>query len=253
MIRHIPIALVFGVSILSAEEDFESRKYQSGGKHSLHYRIHSPGDTDSGKQYPLILFLHGAGERGDDNRRQLRHGVADMLAYSRETGNPAIIIAPQCPRGKQWVETPWGADSHSMPKEPSVPMRMTIELLERTMSELPVDRKRVYVTGLSMGGFGTWDIIQRHPDIFAAAIPICGGGDTRMAPAIKGISIWAFHGGEDKTVKTKRSRDMIDSIRKSGGSPNYTEYEGVGHNSWKRTYSNREVLKWLFDQSRRSE
>jgi predicted peptidase len=101
-----------------------------------------------------------------------------------------------------------------------------------------------------MGGFGTWDIIQRHPTLFAAAMPVCGGGDTALAPQIKQIPVWAFHGDKDDTVKTSRSRDMIEALKKAGGTPRYTEYPGVRHDAWAPTYTNPAVLKWLFDQSK---
>jgi predicted peptidase len=137
-----------------------------------------------------------------------------------------------------------------MPVEPSDSMQLTIELLRESIKTLPVDKKRIYVTGLSMGGFGTWDILQRMPNIFAAAIPVCGGGDTEMANAIKTVPLWVFHGGSDNAVKTKRSQDMVAALRKVGGKVKYTEYRGVGHNSWDRTYRNENALAWLFHQSK---
>ena len=229
---------------------FSPKVYKSSNGLLLNYRIHIPANMDIKKQYPLVLFLHGAGERGNDNKRQLIHGAKDILDYS-ENNMPAIIIAPQCPAGEQWVNIPWANLSHTMPAEPSDSMRLTIELLNKLTRELSVDEKRIYVTGLSMGGFGTWDIIQRYPDIFAAAIPICGGGDTSLAPKLIGIPLWAFHGGADMTVKTVRSQDMIAAIKKAGGNPKYTEYEGVTHDSWTRTYANQDVLKWLFSQKKK--
>ena len=140
--------------------------------------------------------------------------------------------------------------SHVMPATPSAPMRLTLEWLNECIKTLPVDEKRIYVTGASMGGFGTWDIIQRQPTLFAAAMPVCGGGDTALAPQIKQIPIWAFHGGNDDAVKTSRSRDMIEALKKAGGTPRYTEYPGVRHDAWTPTYANPAVLKWLFDQSK---
>jgi predicted peptidase len=202
---------------------------------------------DSTKTYPLVLFLHGAGERGSDNEKQLVHGAKKLLTYSQQNHLPVIIVAPQCPSGQQWVNVPWGDDAHTMPAAPSDAMRLTIELLEELKGKLPVDTSRISVTGLSMGGFGTWDIIQRMPTSFSAAMPICGGGDTAMAAAIKDLPIWVFHGGADTTVKTQRSRDMVNAIKQFGGNVRYTEYEGVGHGSWGRAYANKEALKWLFE------
>ena len=161
-----------------------------------------------------------------------------------------IIIVPQSPQNQQWVDIPWDTNSHIMPKEPSQPMRLVIGLMKDVISKQPVDEKRIYVTGLSMGGFGTWDILQRMPNIFAAAIPVCGGGDTMLAGMIKDIPIWAFHGDKDPIVKTIRSRDMIAAIKKAGGKPQYTEYKDVEHNSWTQTYADKNVLRWLFTQKK---
>ncbi len=233
---------------LSAE--FEARTYRGAGGAELPYRIHLPEGSDAAARYPLVLFFHGAGERGKENRRQLIHGARPILEFSQGSGDPAIIVVPQCPVEQQWVDTPWGDDSHTMPAEPSQPMRLAIELLQQCQETLPVDADRIYVTGLSMGGFGTWDIVQRLPRTFAAAVPVCGGGDTDLAPSIRHIPVWAFHGDQDTAVKPRRSRDMIAALREHGGAPRYTEYPGVGHDSWTPTYADREVLQWLFAQRR---
>jgi len=244
-------SLIFcSTTSLEAATPFDAKIFKSAKGKFLNYRIHLPENLDSKKEYPFVLFFHGAGERGSDNKKQLIHGAKDLLAYSKRKNVPSIIIAPQCPAGEQWVNTPWGDLSHKLPIEPSDSMRLTIELLKESIKTLPVDEKRIYVTGLSMGGFGTWDIIQRMPKIFAAAIPVCGGGDTEMASVIKTLPIWVFHGGSDKSVKTKRSRDMVAALRKVGGKAKYTEYEGVGHNSWDRTYRDQDVLTWLFHQKK---
>jgi len=235
---------------LRADEDFEARIYKSSDGGVLLYRIHIPKNIDVVGKYPLIVFFHGAGERGADNKKQLSAGVRKLLNYSKKNNEPVVIIAPQCPQSRQWVDTPWARTAHVMPKEPSLPMKLTLELLKDIMSRQQIDQGRIYVTGLSMGGYGTWDIIQRRPDLFAAAIPICGGGDGLAADKIKNIPIWAFHGDQDRAVPTVRSRDMIAAVRKAGGSPNYTEYKNVGHYCWDKTYGNDEVLRWLFTQTR---
>jgi len=240
---------LWGVS-LRGNEAFEAKSFSSPNGGSLLYRIHKADGLEGKATGPLVFFLHGAGERGSDNEKQLNHGVADILAYARADGIPVTIVAPQCPLGKQWVDTPWGDLSHKMDKEPSDSMRMAMELLDKIIESQPVDRKRIYVTGLSMGGFGTWDIIQRQPKVFAAAMPVCGGGDPAFAKKLKKMSLWAFHGDSDTVVKTQRSRDMIDAIRKKGGNPLYTEYKNTKHNAWEPTYSDNTVLNWLFEQRR---
>ncbi len=237
-------------SSIFANDAFEAKVYKSG-ENSLPYRIQTPKQLEKGKKYPLVILLHGAGERGDDNRRQLAHGAKDILKFSQDTKQPIIFIAPQCPKGKQWVNTPWGKLSHSMPEIPSEPMKLAIELIKKTVNDLPVDEKRIYVTGLSMGGYGTWDIIQRMPTYFAAAMPICGGADVAQAPKLKSLPIWCFHGGKDKVVKTSRSQDMMAALKKVDAIAKYTEYPGVGHNSWSATFKNKEVLAWLFSQKKK--
>jgi predicted peptidase len=392
-------------------KDFEPRQHKDSDGNVLPYRLFKPKNFDATKKYPLILFLHGAGERGADNTAQVR----DALHFARpdiQDEHPCFIVAPQCPavrpmiqvygiakpadpsyndyakaapdwksysiplwklptgekswltlinasgqrparntgaagggdepkppvsvfrniaileggansaaarpldlrklsfdkrqgRGElkvsqdgstvtltgdlrvkapfpfkvspysvltfdfrspaqgavhaialdtdeffdfRWANMDWAAAKGSMGKEPSIPMKLTMEVLDQLRKELPVDEKRIYVTGLSMGGYGTWDLIARRPDFFAGAVPVCGGADDSTAPAIKHIPIWCFHGGADPTVKPERSRNMIAALKAAGGNPKYTEYPGVGHNSWDRAYSEPELAKWLFAQ-----
>lgn len=227
---------------LSAET-FTSK---SGGE--LKYRLLTPAKIEEGKKYPLVIFLHGAGERGSDNAAQLKHGVTDFVRHQADF--PCFLIAPQCPEGKRWVEVDWSAPSHDQPEKPGDQMAMVRELIDRTVAEKPVDASRIYITGLSMGGYGTWDAIARYPDLFAAAAPICGGGDPKHAKAIKDLPIWCFHGDQDQAVKVERSRQMIEAIKSAGGEPKYTEYPGVAHDSWTRTYANDEFFAWLFAQKK---
>ena len=125
-----------------------------------------------------------------------------------------------------------------------------LELLEDVLQKYPVDQNKLYVTGVSMGGYGTWDLIQRRPKLFAAAIPICGGGDSALAPMIKNVNVWIFHGGSDSVVPVIRSQDMYQALKACGGRVQYTEYPNVDHDSWTRTYANADVLKWMFKQTR---
>lgn len=229
-------------------EDETQARTISNGDFVLPYRIHIPPNLPEGQKVPLVLFLHGAGERGDDNARQMIHGIPSLLDYFKN--HPAILLIPQCPKEMRWVEVHWGDKAHTMPATPSVPMQAVLKLLKQTMQELPVDPRRVYVTGISMGGFGTWDIIQREPDLFAAALPICGGGDTAQAERLANLPVWAFHGQADQVVIPERSRDMIAAIQQAGGRPIHTEYPGVAHVSWTQTYNNSAVLDWLFAQKK---
>jgi predicted peptidase len=215
---------------------------------ALPYRLLSPEKIEPGKSYPLVLFLHGAGERGNDNAAHLAHCASEFSKAENLKKHPCFVVAPQCPKKRRWVEVDWGAKSHTMPKEPSVPMGLTLKLVERLAADLPVDKARIYVTGISMGGYGAWDAIQRRPELFAAAMPVCGGGDEAEAPKLKNVPIWAFHGDQDMAVPTLRTLHMIEAITKAGGKPKMTIYPGVGHDSWTATFSNPEVLDWLFAQ-----
>jgi predicted peptidase len=238
-----------GLRAAKPEAAFEARTFQDGD-FTLPYRIFVPPNLKAGEKVPLVLFFHGAGERGDNNIRQLHHAIPGLFSFLEKNAIPAIVVAPQCPSGKQWVNVPWGGLSHTMPAAPSAPMHAAMALLQDCLKTLPVDNSRVYVCGISMGGFGTWDIAQREPGIFAAALPVCGGGDLAEAPKLKDLPIWTFHGELDETVKTIRSRDMVAALKAAGGSPKYTEYPGVTHNSWTRTFADEEVLKWLFAQKK---
>jgi predicted peptidase len=220
--------------------------------HTLPYRLHTPV-LEPGKKYPLVIFFHGAGERGDDNRIQFMRFAPTVVFWQKY---PCYVLAPLCPKvpkgGKNadgvWVDTPFGASASTMKDEPTWPMELAMDVIKKVIRENKIDKRRIYVTGLSMGGFATWEILQREGKLFAAAMPVCGGGDLNYAPQLTKIPIWVFHGGADHTVPVTRSRDMVAAITKAGGNPKYTEYPGVDHDSWGRTYSNPEVWDWLFAQ-----
>ena len=243
------VTCAFGAFMQSAAaaDKLEARVLKSGDE-SLPYRLLKPTNYDKSKKYPLVLFLHGAGERGTDNRKQLIHGIADFSSAEALEKRPCFLVAPQCPSGKRWVEVDWSSKSHKMPAKPSDAMRLTMELLDALEKEFSIDKSRVYVTGLSMGGYGTWDAIQRYPKRFAAAIPICGGGDASNVEMVANKPIWVFHGDKDNAVPVSRSRDMVEALKKAGGKVRYTEYKNVGHNSWAATYRDPKVHEWLFEQ-----
>lgn len=227
---------------------FAVKQYTGANNEVLNYRELTPEKITPDTRYPLVIFLHGAGERGDDNTAQLIHVVKELATPEMRERYPAFVFAPQCPKMKRWVETDWTLEQHTMPETPSESMGLLISLIEESVKTLPIDPKRIYVVGLSMGGYGTWDLMQRRPDLVAAGIPICGGGDSSKGEVLKNIPIWAFHGDKDTAVKVERSRAMIKAIQQAKGSPIYTEYPGVGHNSWTMTAQNRLVWDWLFAQ-----
>jgi predicted peptidase len=246
-------AVIMMVSTTSAadnRERFGKRVYEDGQGGRLPYRLLAPKEVNPGEKYPLVLFFHGAGECGTDNAKQLVHGMNDFASDEIMETYPAYVVAPQCPEGEQWVDTPWSADAHTMKEKPTDALRQSLQLVETLAKEFPVDTRRLYITGLSMGGFGVWDAIQRHPDRFAAAVPICSGGDPAYAGKIKQVPIWAFHGDSDAAVKPNRSREMIEALKEAGGTPKYTEYEKTGHDSWTKTYADPHMYEWVFAQKR---
>ncbi len=232
------------VSVLLAKKTFTD-----AGK-VLRYRLLVPDEFDAGKKYPLVVFLHGAGERGEDNEAQLRWAVADLTSPDNRKKYPCFLVAPQCPTNQKWVEVDWSAPSHDQPADPSEPGGLVLKLIGALGKEYPIDPRRIYLTGLSMGGYGTWDLLARRPELFAAGVPVCGGGDEKQAAVLARIPIWAFHGARDESVPVRRSRNMVEAIRKAGGQPRYTEYPDVAHASWVPAYKDPELLRWLFAQKK---
>ena len=249
----------------SEEEDwrnlFGAKQFRQAEGKTLPYRLLVPdgfpnsatGDDLSrkdGQLYPLVLFLHGAGERGDDNEKQLVHGAEEFAKASRREKHPAFVVFPQCPADERWVESDWNLPSGrgEFPPEPSGAMTLTLRLIDELVTTLPVDPKRVYVTGLSMGGMGSWYAVATRPEKFAAMLEVCGGGDPTWAERYAGIPIWAFHGQADTVVPVIRGREMIQALGEAGHWPElrYSEYPGVGHNSWTQTFARDDVYEWLF-------
>jgi predicted peptidase len=215
---------------------------------TLPYRFLKPVNPQSKKSFPLVIFLHGAGERGRDNEIQIKHITETFLDPDNRSRHACYLIAPQCPRKTSWaVHEPNG--NMIMKEKPTPVMQLLIELIGQIQREFPIDSSRIYVVGLSMGGYGTWDLISRFPTRFAAAVPICGGGDPKMAERISNIPIWVFHGAKDKVVSPAQSRMMIESLLRAGGTPGYTQYPDVEHDSWIYAFREPHLLPWLFDQA----
>lgn len=229
---------------------YEPREHVGTNGLTLPYRLLEPAGAEAGRKYPLVLFLHGAGERGDDNTAPLKHAARDFADPGLRARHPAYVVIPQCPANGKWSDVDWSKDASDLPERASDAMQTTKELLDEMVEKAAVDRDRIYVTGLSMGGFGTWDVIARHPDFFAAAAPICGGGDPATVGRFKSLPIWCFHGAQDQVVKVARSREMVESLRAAGSGVRYTEYPDAQHDSWTRTYANPEFHDWLFAQRR---
>ncbi len=200
---------------------------------------------------PLVVFLHGAGERGYDNDRQLINGVLAFVEEEQWMRHPCYVLAPQCPPDARWS----GADIRTAvtwSDTPTTPMRMLIALIEQLLRQHPdIDPERIYLTGLSMGGAGVFDLLMRRPEWFAAAIPLCGGGAPQQAHRIRSVALWVFHGRLDEVVPSYRSRRIVEALRRQGQQVRYTEYEGLAHAIWYPTYYNPEVMHWLFTQRKK--
>lgn len=191
------------------------------------YLVYLPDayEKDSTAKFPLIIFLHGAGERGDDVQQVRVHGPIGYAEKQKDF--PFIIAAPQCPTDGWWEPTP------------------VMALLDEMKENYRVDADRVYLTGLSMGGFGTWSSALEYPDLFAAIAPICGKGNPNEAGRIKDVPTWAFHGAKDEVVPLSGSTDMINAMKNRGGNPKLTVYPEAGHDSWTESYNNPELYKWF--------
>jgi predicted peptidase len=231
------------------ETGFLNRTAEVGGV-IYGYQVYVPAEWNSSRKWPVILFLHGAGERGNDGLLQTQVGIATAVRLKSERF-PAVIVMPQCRRNTWWTEPAMEAQA--------------LKALEKTVKEFKGDPARIYLTGLSMGGYGTWSLAAKHPGRFAALAPICGGvrpprrmaQEPQEADPYSGVAakigktpVWIFHGGADKTVPVSESRSMNEALKAAGGNVKYSEYEGVGHNSWDKAYGEPEFITWLLAQKR---
>ncbi|MDE3125124.1 MAG: prolyl oligopeptidase family serine peptidase [Bacteroidota bacterium] len=212
---------------------------------TLHYRLLFP-DANKLRKYPLVIFLHGSGERGSDNDAQLKWGVLNFATDENMAKFPAIVVAPQCPNNKVWAN--FSRSNMQLQPTPTQTMELVIGLIHELMQTMPVDTNRIYITGLSLGGYGTYDAIERYPNLFAAAVPVCGAGDTSKAATIAHIPIWIFHGAKDPVVNPNYSIEMATALTKAGAHPGLTLYPETGHFSWIPTYNNELMMQWLFRQ-----
>ena len=186
---------------------------------------------DTQKKWPLILFLHGMGERGDDLELLKLHGIAKVVEEQPDL--PFVAISPQCPETSWW----------------HVEVDALSALLDEVLGKYAVDENRVYLTGLSMGGFGAWQLGSTYPHRFAAVAPICGGGDASKVCALKDVPVWVFHGAQDPTVPLQRSEEMVDALKACGGNVRLTVYRDLEHDSWTRTYDDPALYKWFLQHT----
>jgi len=224
---------------------------------TLKYRILKPLNFDSNKKYPVHLFLHGAGEVGDDNELQLTHGAELFLKKENRINYNSWVIFPQCAKNDYWANMVYVSENNEslvqMKKKNTVnpSLGLVIQLMDTFIEKNNVDKNRIYVSGLSMGGMGTFEILYRRPEMFAAATPICGDGDpSSVENFAKKVAIWIFHGSADKVVLPQQSLKMANAILNAGGNPKITIYENVGHNSWDTAFAEKDFLKWIHSKTK---
>jgi predicted peptidase len=225
--------------------------------YTLPYKVMYPKEYDESKQYPLVVFLHGAGERGDDNQKQLTHGET-FFVESFHAKYPAIVIAPQCPANTYWCNVKRHAIENKAifnfdnNQKSTQPMEVLVELVKDYLSSGKVATNQVYVGGLSMGGMGTYELLWRLPNVFAAAFPICGGGDTqKVVRNTKNTALWIFHGAEDSVVPVSFSQAMYTALLRAQREVKYSEYPGVNHNSWINAFAEKDLASWLYSHKKK--
>ena len=255
----LALALVFG-NLLSAQENdtlpmeqlpdtslFVAHLHIEGND-TLPYRLYRSVKADTMTEaLPLVIFLHGAGERGNDNRMQLKHCVRFFFNDSVTGRYSFLLLVPQCPDERRWVNTDWSLPEHTMESEPTAELRSVMAMLDSLVDSGSVDPTRVYICGISMGGFGVWDALQRWPEKFAAAIPICGGGDPACAHAMKNIPVYIFHGLLDEVVMPSRSIQMYDALMEAGNEEAVLiTFPELGHECWDKAFSTHGLFGWMF-------
>lgn len=248
-------ALIFTFAnfVAYTQEGFQLRTFETKDGHTLPYQILYPKNYDRTQKYPIVLVLHGAGERGNDNQKQLTHGSKLFLNEENRAKFPAIVVFPQCASDSYWMSGKIDRTKQPIelifdyPKAPNWPLKAAIDLVKKLIKEEAVDKKRMYITGLSMGGMGTFEALSRYPKLFAAAAPICGGGNLELTKKYaKRVPLWIFHGSVDAVVKVQYSRDIYAALQANGTKVKYTEYPNVNHNSWDNAFAEPEFLSWMF-------
>ena len=252
------LGLLFSLSLSAQDFTLLTKEVFTGKKGEvIPYRMLLPENYDPNTKYPLVLFLHGAGERGDDNEKQLVHGVKAFLKAENRANFPCIVIAPQCPADSYWASAKFERTKYPIDFDFNYDYPITkgldlaLQLTRSIIKTKSVDKKRVYITGLSMGGMGTFEAVYRKPRLFAAAAAVCGGADVdAYTKKHAKKSFWIFHGDVDGVVEVKNSRAMNEKLKSLGAEVRYTEYVDVNHNSWEKAYEEAELLPWLFAKKR---
>lgn len=237
---------------VGAQNAYEQSIFVSLEGDSLPYRFLRPDSEKPGEKYPLVLFLHGGGERGTDNERQLTHGAQMFLNPVNRERYPAFVLFPQCPSDGYWayISRPLSFIPAEMPvDQPEAPPLRSVKQLLETCMEMPgVDDRRIYIIGMSMGAMGTYDLVARYPQLFAAAIPICGTVNSMPLKNVKQVAFRIFHGDADPIVPVDGSREAYKTLKEEGVSVEYIEFPGCGHDSWTPAFNYPGFMDWLFQQ-----
>lgn len=251
----LPLLFATASAFSQSFPSFEKKELLRG-KDTLFYRIQYPLAYNAAKKYPLIVLMHGAGERGNDNEKQLVWGGSLFGDSAVRVKFPAIVLFPQCGADDFWANLTYNpTDSIRFHMRSDTAPRMAIGLVIQLLDEMAasgkVDTRRIYVGGLSMGGMATYELLWRKPAFFAAAFPICGAGDpAQVGLYARKFPIWVFHGGADPVVPVANSHRMVAALKAAGAKVKYNEYPGVGHDSWKNAFAEPELLPWLFENHR---
>lgn len=259
-IKTLLAAMLFAASSLTAaavpqglHDIYRKETFVDAAGTVLPYRMLRPEAVNAGEKYPLVVFLHGSGERGNDNEAQLIHGASVFSNPVNMERFPAFVIFPQCPEGDRWVSYDKGTsfNDESPAPEESANEKALLSLISQLAEQNPIDTDRIYLVGLSMGGIGTYDLVCRYPELFAAAVPICGAVNPTRLPAAKDVKFRIFHGDSDETVNTMWSRKAYKALRDAGADVEYIEFPGTTHNSWTPAFSRPDFLPWLFAQKKK--
>lgn len=234
---------------------FEKKTFVSENGDHLNYRILYPEGYDNSQSYPLVLFLHGAGERGDDNEKQLTHGADLFLNPENRKRFPAIVVFPQCPEDLYWIDISIRSklggkgdpNFEESIKSPSEELAIVNELMNHIEKTTSVKSDQRYIMGLSMGAFGTFETLARWPEKYAAALAICGGGNISLTKNYaKQTALWITHGAKDEVVPVTLSQRIYHALKEQGADVRYTEFPEANHNAWDPTFAMPELLPWLF-------
>ena len=230
----------------SGGDRFEARVYRNAKGNTMPYRLFIPPAYDDKELYPLVIYLHGIDAVGSDNLKQISDnnytGANVWTTPHVQAKHPCFVLAPQLPFGAVWAT--------ALTRTPTEQLLRVLEILGVIEREFNVDPQRIYVVGQSLGGFGTWSLAAARPEVFAAAVPVCGGGNATKGKELAKVPIWAFHAADDIIVSVLESKIMVDAVQKAGGNIKYTEYKAGMHNSWDRAFNDPELIEWVFSHKR---